>query len=1119
MNYQWLTYQALLKAQQSEENPWTRLLKGQQQSSTKRQLSQVLHFTEHVNEERNISHNHRPYPQPCHAGTFQEDVDQYDEAVSRITGGLDPVQGQVLGAQRYGRDAISPSDSGHDPLLQKKRKNPFSRAVSKMSKGIQRWVSHTRHDKRGKTPSTTKQPEKQRHKQKTKQQQQQQFKRPQSVNLYVRDHSPVAYQRSASTLPQIYEDRIDNNLVNMRYGVQSSGNQNLFYEAQQMLTDLEANAQLAEEERADLIVRLTTLSVDQSRMDTQTLADWERMEQLGLERQQVHERLQELEDVQRQMDVCIGELKGMISQKESMMQSFSNDEVRELQRVVVSSLLFEMEAKLNLFKETSHQLANGQKSQHQQQQNQGGIKRELSVRLAPLRSPTPSQSVYEYGNHNSVQNTPRQHQYARPQSAMSTPCLPEYEDAVRRQASEFSQNIQANQQFLKLTMAKSSPEFGDPPNQRIQTSVPAFPHKFNDQQSDANQVQRELSDGLVFVTQNRGNTQNLKQVPQLPQIQPMSTFDPFDPDWDSDNESDAMYTPRTEPQKEQFNQSKTSQSQQTQIAGPFDISRDPSLGNSSSAKQRFSPRNSDGGLSLEVSISKAIADGQLRREGSNHTPDFGAQLGHQWQPLGSYPTPKVFTKRSFEEYKGKLVQIGHVNREDAKDVEYTPRGQQRRGFQRGDQQGGLKESPAESFKDLSNMEAILEDQSVGDDTPRTGETSARSEGRKARNLGKGAARATLQNAQEDASVSVSGSSDTAISNKPLAQKEKFDKGTPRQTSPRKPPQAPPTPPESKRSSTPPPPPLPLKRGTSPVPPPPPGRSKGALNQPGVQKNREVINFFQELRRSQIQRNPPSRNASNAPSKSGGPVDKNALMAEIVGKSSYIESVNRDIETKADMIQELIVQVNKKSAKNIQDLIEFVSEVDGKLSGLSDETAVLKAFEWPTSKYDTFREACAQYQSFIKMKSQMMDWKPNTRAGSNITEELAKVQSFQEQIQIKMDKYSRQKESDEKRYKDHNVPWPQDIYNEVVHASLNLAAIYMQLVINEVQRVESSNRTLSQDQELQIRQKSLQLLTNAVRFGFRVHQFAGGFDKRCNELFEQICARTRSNMQNNHSNGR
>eukprot|EP01026_Neomeris_dumetosa_P064826 TRINITY_DN61972_c0_g3_i2.p1 TRINITY_DN61972_c0_g3~~TRINITY_DN61972_c0_g3_i2.p1 ORF type:complete len:123 (-),score=11.95 TRINITY_DN61972_c0_g3_i2:82-450(-) len=57
------------------------------------------------------------------------------------------------------------------------------------------------------------------------------------------------------------------------------------------------------------------------------------------------------------MDVCIGELKGMISRREQMIQNFSYDEVRELQRVVVSSLLQEMELKLKMFKQRSQQIA------------------------------------------------------------------------------------------------------------------------------------------------------------------------------------------------------------------------------------------------------------------------------------------------------------------------------------------------------------------------------------------------------------------------------------------------------------------------------------------------------------------------------------------------------------------------------------------------------------------------------------------------------------------------------------------------------------------------------------------------------------------------------------------
>eukprot|EP01024_Parvocaulis_polyphysoides_P043863 TRINITY_DN4025_c1_g1_i5.p1 TRINITY_DN4025_c1_g1~~TRINITY_DN4025_c1_g1_i5.p1 ORF type:complete len:456 (-),score=53.53 TRINITY_DN4025_c1_g1_i5:370-1563(-) len=87
----------------------------------------------------------------------------------------------------------------------------------------------------------------------------------------------------------------------------------------------------------------------------------------------LHERLQEIEDVGRQMDVCVGELKGMIGRREQMVQNFSSQEVRELQKVVVSALLSEMEHKLQMFKERSKQLS-------KEKENYNNINNNVNIR-------------------------------------------------------------------------------------------------------------------------------------------------------------------------------------------------------------------------------------------------------------------------------------------------------------------------------------------------------------------------------------------------------------------------------------------------------------------------------------------------------------------------------------------------------------------------------------------------------------------------------------------------------------------------------------------------------------------------------------------------------------------
>eukprot|EP01026_Neomeris_dumetosa_P042843 TRINITY_DN3577_c0_g1_i22.p1 TRINITY_DN3577_c0_g1~~TRINITY_DN3577_c0_g1_i22.p1 ORF type:complete len:692 (-),score=96.94 TRINITY_DN3577_c0_g1_i22:1377-3173(-) len=488
-----------------------------------------------------------------------------------------------------------------------------------------------------------------------------------------------------------------------------------------------------------------------------------------------------------------------------------------------------------------------------------------------------------------------------------------------------------------------------------------------------------------------------------------------------------------------------------------------------------SSHSSRQGFGLEISISQSIPDNS-----HNNSPDLGK--ARQWMPLSSYNTPQVFVKQDSDQLKGNRQQVQNQKQEVKRSSRY----------------GGI--SQTNSYTDTQSMDAILED-SNGEVRIMGSATSSLHKQGKTQKQGNNIANIEL------------GKSGAKLADE-IRQSSSSQNVTPREGSPIDRPQPPPTPPpESKRSGTPPPPPPPLmpKRGASPAPPPPPfGRSRGG-GQQAVQKNRNVINMFQELRRSQLQRGPSK--SPNVPTQQG-PVNKDALMAEIVGKSAYVEAVNRDIETQADMINEIIKIVQAKRANSMQELTLFVQDVDQRLSQLSDETAVLKAFDWPAARYDAFRESCATYAELTKIKMQMENWKGPSKPSLNAQEELAKVQSYQEQVQIKMDRFGRTKDTDEQRFKEHDIPWPNNLLKEVVHSSLNLAAIYMEIVLNEVSRLQESISILGEEQQQQARQKALQLLTNAVRFGFRVHQFAGGFDDKCNRLFELICGQTRTNMPHN-----
>eukprot|EP01025_Chloroclados_australasicus_P042440 TRINITY_DN4514_c0_g1_i18.p4 TRINITY_DN4514_c0_g1~~TRINITY_DN4514_c0_g1_i18.p4 ORF type:complete len:278 (-),score=59.98 TRINITY_DN4514_c0_g1_i18:3114-3947(-) len=244
--------------------------------------------------------------------------------------------------------------------------------------------------------------------------------------------------------------------------------------------------------------------------------------------------------------------------------------------------------------------------------------------------------------------------------------------------------------------------------------------------------------------------------------------------------------------------------------------------------------------------------------------------------------------------------------------------------------------------------------------------------------------------------------------------------------------------------------------------------------------------------------------------SSGPVDKNALLQGIMKNSKYLEDLNNDLENHSGMVKDLIKEIAQKKAADMKEMMEFIKYVDGKLSILSDETAVLKKFEnWPTAKHDAMREAKAMYDKLMEMKNKMEKWKLPPKI-LNVQDELTKIQQYQDKTQVEMDRFIRTKDGDEAKFKEHGIPWPKTIHQEVMHGSLSLAEIYMDLVLKEVEKLNGMDLDNEKKHEKH-QAKALTLLTNAVRFAFRVHQFAGGFNDGCNAKFQQLCVQTRTAM--------
>ncbi|KAL8511664.1 hypothetical protein ACS0TY_018177 [Phlomoides rotata] len=302
----------------------------------------------------------------------------------------------------------------------------------------------------------------------------------------------------------------------------------------------------------------------------------------------------------------------------------------------------------------------------------------------------------------------------------------------------------------------------------------------------------------------------------------------------------------------------------------------------------------------------------------------------------------------------------------------------------------------------------------------------------------------------------------------------------------------PPPPPSLKNSAPPPPPPPPAQSNAAAPPPPPPPPKGLKLKPAaakVQRIPEVVEFYHSLMR----RDSSFRRDSGAGC--GGP-DAGAtakdMIGEIENRSSHLLAIKTDVETQGDFIRFLIKEVECAAFTDIEDVVPFVKWLDDELSYLVDERAVLKHFDWPEQKADALREAAFGYSDLKKLESEASSFRDDPRQPCGPA--FKKMQSMFEKLEHGVYNLSRMRESATKRYKLHRIPmdWMLDtgFVNQIKLASVKLAMKYMKRVSAELEMVIGG----PEEEEL---------ILQGVKFAFRVHQFAGGFDVETMKAFQEL----------------
>ncbi|CAH8362761.1 unnamed protein product [Eruca vesicaria subsp. sativa] len=310
----------------------------------------------------------------------------------------------------------------------------------------------------------------------------------------------------------------------------------------------------------------------------------------------------------------------------------------------------------------------------------------------------------------------------------------------------------------------------------------------------------------------------------------------------------------------------------------------------------------------------------------------------------------------------------------------------------------------------------------------------------------------------------------------------------------------------RRTNVPPPPPPPRPPphlpsvSKAPPPPPPPPKSLNIASAK-VRKVPEVVEFYHSLmRRDSTNSRRDSTGGGNAAAEAVlASSNARDMIGEIENRSGYLLAIKTDVETQGDFIKFLIKEVENAAFSNIEDVVPFVKWLDDELSYLVDERAVLKHFEWPEQKADALREAAFCYFDLKKLISEASRFREDPRQPSYSA--LKKMQALFEKLEHGVYSLSRMKESSATKFKTFQIPvdWMLEtgVTSQIKLASVKLAMKYMKRVSAELEAIGGGG---PEEEEL---------IVQGVKFAFRVHQFAGGFDAETMRAFQELRDKARS----------
>mmetsp|Transcript_30878 Transcript_30878/g.82772 ORF Transcript_30878/g.82772 Transcript_30878/m.82772 type:complete len:244 (+) Transcript_30878:197-928(+) len=222
-----------------------------------------------------------------------------------------------------------------------------------------------------------------------------------------------------------------------------------------------------------------------------------------------------------------------------------------------------------------------------------------------------------------------------------------------------------------------------------------------------------------------------------------------------------------------------------------------------------------------------------------------------------------------------------------------------------------------------------------------------------------------------------------------------------------------------------------------------------------------------------------------------------------GGSAYMRQILADREKYGPMLLDLAPQIATFNPVNMDQVVVFMAEVERRLGRLSDERMVLKgeAFAglWPEGRLETFREAIARR---LELEGLLAGMDPSGAAWGGVrgtvrSELQHAVEKF-ENVSAALETFRRGQDDLERKFRADRIPFDFARVKKVQVGAVGLAKYAMNMVLTSHQGLL--------DKDTPPEQAAAQIDTlaePALRFAFRCHQFAGGFDEEANRLFMQL----------------